>query len=1023
MQPDGLNYNKVRMDTDNLNHEHLQFKTFDYTEYKPQDIQSDIDPENNFYTKIKNTCEYYTEDQFESQISIKDSLSIIHFNCRSLNANFSKIIHCLKEIKKQFSVIAISETWLLEEQCSQFHIEGYNAFFINRTFQKGGGVALYVDQNLNSCIVKDMCLTIDTIMECVTVEIETEKSKNTIVSCIYRKPGSCIDMFREKLFELYEGLNNRKMIFVCGDINIDLLNPLEQTAITEFINTMYSMCLYPTITKPSRITRNSATLIDNIFTNSIESETTSGLLINDVSDHLPIFMVKKKVTKIHNELRTVKIHRKKNHETLNKFKHELMEQNWDNVYIDDVNTAYNVFLEKFCTLYEKNCPLVTKTICNKFAAKPWMTKGIQKACKKKNKLYKEFLKKRTIEAQVNYKTYKNKLISIMRLSKKEYYSSIIEKNKNNIKNTWNILNKLIKQGKQKDNLPTHILTNDGCSLRQPKEIANEFNNYFSNIGSKLAINIPETHQEDDVIRRIPKQDKTIFLQGTDENEICTIVKQSKNKTSTDWNGVDMCVLKETIDYIIKPVTYICNLSIQTGVFPEGMKRAKVIPIYKSDDQCDLKNYRPISLLSQFAKILEKLFHKRLYNYLENHNILCEQQYGFRPNRTTTLALIDLVENISNAIDNKQYAIGVFLDLTKAFDTINHHLLLRKLYCYGIRGVAFSWIKSYIENRQQYVHINGVDSELQIVTCGVPQGSVLSPLLFIIYINDICLVSKVLHLILFADDTNIIHCGNDLETLVKEVENELELLKSWFDSNKLTLNLKKTKFIVFTNRQTNVSKDLIIHNTAIEQVSQIKFLGVIIQNKLSWKNHIEFIKTKLCKSLAIISKVKECLNKQTLYILYSSLILPYMTYSVEVWGNTYPTYTNKITVIQKRAMRIVNKASYRAHTNDFFIQRNTLKFMDLVDHRTAQFMYKIQNKQLPVQIQDLFKKRNTIYNLRGKNMLKKPRVRTDVKQHCISTAGVNIWNRLDEDIKDCRTLNSFKYMYKKKIIKSYSEIEC
>uniref|UniRef100_A0A8C6LAH3 Reverse transcriptase domain-containing protein n=1 Tax=Nothobranchius furzeri TaxID=105023 RepID=A0A8C6LAH3_NOTFU len=1009
--------NTVRTETGNSSYENLQLQRFDYTEYKPQDMQDDIDPDNNFYTRVQNHCEYYTEDQFEHNVTIKGKLSVIHFNCRSLNSNFVKIMQCLKQSNHPFTVIAISETWLQEGRISMFQIEGYNMFSTSRDCKKGGGVALYIDKNFQSRLVGDMTLVMDNIMECVSVEIQIEKSKNVLVSCMYRKPGSCVEMFMEKIVDMYDDIINRKMCFVCGDFNIDLLNPQMQNANTEFINSMFSLGLYPLITRPTRITKTSATLIDNIFTNILEYDVLSGLVITDMSDHLPVFTVVQRTT-VTTQSESVVVTRLKNQEAVNSFKTDLMEQNWEEVYVEDVNMAYGKFLNIITSLYEKNCPLLYKVDKNKYAKKPWITKGIQKACRKKNKLYKDFLKKRTEEAEQNYKIYKNKLISIMRSSKRNYYSKLLEGNKSNIKNTWRILNDVIKKGSGTNSLPNIFLTKDNQEIYQSKEIANEFNKYFTEIGPDLAKDISNTKLDADAVSKITNLDKTIFIQGTNENEVITVVKTFKSKKSADLHGFDMSVVKEIIEIIAKPLTHICNQSLQSGRFPERMKVAKVIPIYKAGDKHDFSNYRPISILSQFSKILETIFHKRLYDFIEHHDILSEQQYGFRRDRTTSLAIVDLVEKISDAIDNKQYAVGVFLDLTKAFDTVNHDLLIKKLCRYGIRGVAYDWIKSYLENRLQYVHINNTDSQLLTVTTGIPQGSVLGPLLFILYINDICLVSKTLHFILFADDTNVLSFGKDLITLMDKVEKELNALKCWFNLNKLTLNLNKTKFIIFTNRAITVDTNLKINNTEIERANEIKFLGVTIEKKLSWKPHIDSIKAKLSKSLAVLYKVKEFLDEKALYLLYCSLFLPYFMYCVEVWGNTYETHLKPLFIIQKRAIRLVNKAACREHTHLLFIHLKVLKLRELVTLRTAQFMYKVMYNLMPKQIQDLFQIRESVYDLRGYKMFRKPKVRTKMKQLCISCVGVDVWNKLDQEQKDCSTMVKFKGMFKSNVIKYY-----
>ena len=284
------------------------------------------------------------------------------------------------------------------------------------------------------------------------------------------------------------------------------------------------------------------------------------------------------------------------------------------------------------------------------------------------------------------------------------------------------------------------------------------------------------------------------------------------------------------------------------------------------------------MLPQFSKILEKIFYTRLDDFITKHNVLYEQQYGFRANRTTSFALTEFVEETTTPIGNKEYAVGVFLDLKKAFDTADHDLL-KKLQRYGIRGIVLSWLTSYLEN--QYVQIQNFKSQLLKVTCGVPQGSVLGPLLFILYINNTCEVSKTLKTILFADDTNLLCCGDNLEQLLDTVEKELIKLKSWFDANKLTLNLSKTKFIIFGNRSNNSNKKLMINDVEIERVTEIKFLGVIIDNKLCWKPHINYIKAKTSNSIAILYKVEDLLNQASLCTLYCSFILPYITYCVEV----------------------------------------------------------------------------------------------------------------------------------------------
>lgn len=280
----------------------------------------------------------------------------------------------------------------------------------------------------------------------------------------------------------------------------------------------------------------------------------------------------------------------------------------------------------------------------------------------------------------------------------------------------------------------------------------------------MAAEIPE-QETDQPSRNIKRNQLSIFLGATTEFEVINIVYKCKSKLSTDCHDVDMALVKKVIKNISKPLSYICNLSFQTGCVPNKMKIAKVIPIYKNGNKQNFTNYRPISLLPQFSKILEKLFNSRLEKFIEKHKIINESQYGFGTQRTTSMAIIEATEEITNALDKKEYTVGIFMDLKKAFDTINHSILINKLEQYGIRGVAGNWIKSYLSGRVQTVQIEQTTSRNLGITCGVPQGSVLGPRLFNLYVNNIFNVSTLLKLILFADDTNIFFSSDNYNELI------------------------------------------------------------------------------------------------------------------------------------------------------------------------------------------------------------------------------------------------------------------
>ena len=399
---------------------------------------------------------------------------------------------------------------------------------------------------------------------------------------------------------------------------------------------------------------------------------------------------------------------------------------------NDVNVCYDSFLETVESALDQICPMDKKEFKCKLQNKPWLTKSLINACKKKNAMYTTFIETKLKSDEDKYKIYKNKLTKILRNAEKSFYNEQITNQKNNIKATWKLLNKVIRGTSNTDKLPEMFIEN-GREIRDKKGIANGFNSFFINVGPNLAKQIknPSHVSVENYMRESNKN--TMFLDPVDGTEITNIVKSFGNKTSVDCHGISMSLIKHIIVTLADPLTHICNLSFETGVFPEKMKVAKVVPLFKSGEKNVFTNYRPVSLLPQFSKILEKLFNKRLEKFLTKNTILSDTQYGFRENMSTSLALMELIEDITQSLDTHRHTIGVFIDLKKAFDTIDHKILLKKLSHYGLRGKSNDWIKSYLESRKQYVKLENCESDQMNVVCGVPQGSILGPKLFILYI--------------------------------------------------------------------------------------------------------------------------------------------------------------------------------------------------------------------------------------------------------------------------------------------------
>ena len=385
------------------------------------------------------------------------------------------------------------------------------------------------------------------------------------------------------------------------------------------------------------------------------------------------------------------------------------------------------------------------------------------------------------------------------------------------------------------------------------------------------------------------------------------------------------------------------------------------------------------------------------------------------NTATWMAVLELVDQIYQGFENNEFTIGIFVDLKKAFDTVNHQILLNKLEFYGVRGIPLTWIKSYLSDRQQYVQINNSKSSLKKINCGVPQGSVLGPLLFLIYINDIFNCSKYLAFILFADDTNIFAKHKNTQNLMDIVNTELKCVASWLAANKLTLHPDKTKFILFhpARKQVNLRDiNLSINGTNIDRVEHTKFLGIVVHQNLSWVPHIQTIQTKISKALGIISKTRQFFDNNTLRVLYNSLILPYLLYCNLIWASTYPTHIQPLFILQKKAARIITNSPPRTHSQPLFDRLNILTIFNIYKLQISCFVFSHINKLLPNPL-SAFLKFNQEYhdhNTRHKHDLHKDSLKY---KFAIRSQAPNIWNSIPLSIR--QSLKQFNY---KRLLKSY-----
>ena len=973
-----------------------------------------MDPEINHFNELypdfnsDMPCRYYDTDSLNSSVSSSErDLCVFHMNIRSLFNKHDDFCNFLGVINCTFDVVCITETWLnCDDPLGMVNLVGYVPFHSTRE-GRGGGVSAYVRSGLLPRRLDHLCV-IDQNIECMFVEFIVNKGR-VLIGCVYRPPQCSIDLFFGKLDQILSSLPSYCECIVAGDFNINLLGPLENDNSVHFLNIMSSHSLLPTITKPTRIDVNTSTLLDNIFVTKPE-DIVSGNIFCTLSDHFPNFLIFKNYLISENSRKadTVYSYRKVDDSSLYNLYMEIAMCDFSSIIeCDDVDLAVNSLADVVFSCYDRHCPVIRRTVSYKTKLKPWISDDIRSDIRKRQHF--DLLCKQGKMHKAVYRRFRNYVTSKIRAAKKSHFSRRFVQCKDNLKKTWRLINSVIKPNHELK-VKTIVKLIDGESIySDPLHIAEKFNVDFANVGRRIAESCP-TVGDNFAYWLSGNYCSSFQYSPLSSSDVFKIMNSLENK-SCPVSVVPIRVHKYISDIVSPILCILINKSVISGVFPESLKMARVIPLHKGGDSTSTANYRPISILSCYSKIYEKAVHRQLYRYFEDKEIFFNGQFGFRKGRGTSQSCIGLMQYLYDNLDKGNNVLSLFLDFQKAFDSVDHRVLLYKLYHYGIRGFAHDWLKSYLSGRSQCVTVDNVTSSTCFLTHGVPQGSVLGPFLFLVLINDLPNSSNILRFNLFADDSTVTYSFSPRNSnLVSNIVNrELDQIFKWLCSNKIKINAEKTKFIIFSYRHKVTIPELKLGESVLEQAVSAKFLGLLLDENLRFDLHIEHIARKVSKSSGILNKVKHHFPTNIMLNLYYSLIYPYLTYAIESWFNAPNYLTNRITVLQKRCLRNVYNLPYDAHTIDYFITSKILTLPYIYRRQVLIYMFKTINAGYDCNLLNMLVRNREVHsvNTRNRNDFVLPRYRRTISQNCILFKGVELWNSLPMVIRNAKSLFIFK----------------
>lgn len=951
-------------------------------------------------------------DDFNRHIDIScvDNLNVLQINACSIatNNSFNKFTSFIQSFDCDFDVITVSESWLNYDIAALFNLHGFCAYHSCRD-RTGGGLSVYVRKELNHRFIVS---NDDNGFFFVLIEIKLGIDYFLKIGSYYRPPYDAnFANFLSHLEGLLSKYSGNPLILV-GDINVNVCNNTHTSPNSlqcRYLNLLSSYDMHITndsITRPAK-----SSIIDHVISglntrHKIENST----IANDLADHNAIlstiggFIVTRRRT-----FTKVVIDYPKLSELISE---RLIRVNWP--VTSDVNILIKYLTD---TIVNSTNECSASVTVNTPKVKPckWINPHLNELIVEKNRIFRRLKQNRHNDfLKLQLKEATDELSRLNHFYKNRYYCRLFGETVSDSSRTWSNINKVLGREPKVNLIETLIV--DSQTIDDPKNIAEALNHHFCRTGHQVSDSL-ETRSGDspNLYGTLFHLNHSIYLNPVDENEIGFIVNGLDSSKGPGHDGVRVDILKICSHSIVPLLVHAINCSLTTGIYPDQLKIARVTPIFKKGDSCNANNYRPISVLSAFDKVFEQAIKTRLTSFFDSNNYLYERQYGFRSKSGTHTAVFELVNNISSEMDRGKFVSGLFLDLTKAFDCVNHETLLTKLNYSGVRGVANDLFRSYLMNRMQCVKNGNWVSGLAPINIGVPQGSILGPLLFLVYINDMHRLPLKGTPFLYADDSALFYSGQNINSNIVVIREDLILINDFFRINRLCLNVGKCNILHFTGRKTIPTLPAIeLNSGTVETVKSIRYLGIVLDSSLNWRAHVTELCSNLSRRVGILNKLRFYLPTKILQMIYFALVHSRINYLVGIWGSACNSILNPIQVLQNRALRFSNRLPWSFPTRELFSLERfpVLNIQSLYRFSVAIFVRRTIDNTGYHTID--FPSVDHVYNTRNRNRLHRPLFRHNIGQRSIAFSGPTIYDNLPTHIKSA-SYTRFRSLLKKWLI--------